>query len=187
MGHLELIESLRREGSERLAALREGAEIEASRLEAETAARIGALHELYAGRRRAAVAAKEEAVLSEARRRESLIGLEADNLLASRLYRLARGALPKLGREGGAGLFEALAAELFNCRWETVRVNPADEELARLAFPDARIEGDDSLSGGLEASAEGGRVRVDNTLEKRLERAWPELLPVMLDAVEREP
>jgi V/A-type H+-transporting ATPase subunit E len=37
----------------------------------------------------------------------------------------------------------------------------------------------------MEVIAEGGRVRVDNTLEKRLERAWPELLPRLLNAILR--
>ena len=122
-------------------------------------------------------------ILAEAERQAALIKLEAEQALAGRLYTLAHGTLARLRDDHYAELFAALVAELLPCRWETVRVNPADSELAQASFPGAAIETDDGITGGMEVSAEGGRVRVDNTLDKRLERAWPELLPRLLNAV----
>jgi V/A-type H+-transporting ATPase subunit E len=37
----------------------------------------------------------------------------------------------------------------------------------------------------MEALADEGRIRVINTLEKRLERGWPELLPVLIEETEQ--
>jgi V/A-type H+-transporting ATPase subunit E len=53
-------------------------------------------------------------------------------------------------------------------------------------FPDAEVIADESISGGLDAATAGGRIRVVNTFEKRLERAWPILLPEMIRAVYHE-
>lgn len=61
-----------------------------------------------------------------------------------------------------------------------MRVNPADGERAAVLFPGARIETDPAISGGMEAITEGGRMRVVNTLEKRLARGWPDILPHLL-------
>jgi V/A-type H+/Na+-transporting ATPase subunit E len=99
---------------------------------------------------------------------------------------VARAFLAELRDNGDAELFAALEAELLPCQWETVRVNPADAELAEVRFPGARIETDGGITGGLEVAADGGRVRIDNTLEKRLERGWPELLPRLMNAITRE-
>lgn len=82
-------------------------------------------------------------------------------------------------------MFNRLAAELPPAAWETVRVNPTDGELAGHLFPTALIEPDPAISGGMEALAEEGRIRVVNTLEKRLERGWPELFPDLLGEAER--
>jgi hypothetical protein len=38
----------------------------------------------------------------------------------------------------------------------------------------------------LEVTGDNGRLCVVNTLEKRLERGWPQLLPEMIRAVNRE-
>jgi V/A-type H+-transporting ATPase subunit E len=38
----------------------------------------------------------------------------------------------------------------------------------------------------MEVNGDGGRIRIVNTLEKRLERGWPELLPDLIDVAYRE-
>lgn len=186
MGYRELIDSLRRGGEEKVQAIRQATEAEAARIEAEHAARIEALRDAYARRQQAAMAAQARDLLAEAEREGGMVRLEAENVLAGRLYLVARALLAELREQEGAGLFAALAAELLPCQWETVRVNPADAELAKVRFPQARIESDDGITGGLEVAAEGGRVRIDNTLEKRLERGWPELLPRLMNAITAE-
>ncbi len=54
--------------------------------------------------------------------------------------------------------------------------------VARL-FPGAKIVSDGTVSGGLEVMGEAGRICIDNTLEKRLERGWQGLLPKLINAV----
>jgi V/A-type H+/Na+-transporting ATPase subunit E len=186
MGYRELIDSLRCEGEEKLQAIRLTTETEIARLEAESAARIEALRDQYARRQDAAAAAEIKTLLTEADRQQALIRLEAKNVLAGRLYRAAQGSLTGLRNEGYPELFAALAAELLPCPWETVRVNPADAMQARLLFPGARIETDPGMAGGLEVAAYGGKLRIDNTLEKRLEREWPEILPQLMNAISKE-
>ena len=96
---------------------------------------------------------------------------------------LALRLLPRLRERDYPRIFSRLAAELPPIEWETVRVNPADAEIAGYLFPRARIVPDTAICGGMEALAEGGRIQVINTLEKRLERGWPELLPVLIEEV----
>jgi len=177
MGYHELVDSLRREGEEKAATIRRTAVAEAGRIRGEAAAELQALRDSYARRRQEAVAAEEARLSSDSRRQAEGIRLHAESALVERLYGLAKGSLAGLRDEGYAGRFARLAGELFPCAWEVVRVNPDDAALARSLFPDARIEADSAISGGLWASGEGGRLTIDNTLEKRLERCWPELAP----------
>ncbi|MCM2358106.1 MAG: V-type ATP synthase subunit E [Geobacteraceae bacterium] len=177
MGQRELIEALRKEGDEKCAAIRREAEAESERIVSAAAAEIGRLREEYARRRADACAAETAAILAEAASRGRLVRLAAESALAERVYGLACGALPLLREEEYGALFAALARELPPCQWETVRVNPADEQLARSLFPRAAVITDGALVGGFEVTAAEGGMRVVNTLEKRLERGWPELLP----------
>ena len=40
---------------------------------------------------------------------------------------------------------------------------------------------DPAITGGLKVMGGDGRLTVSNTLETRLERAWPDLLPAMVE------
>lgn len=185
MGYRELIDALRREGAEKAAAIRKEAETEAEALRRQTAERIDSLRAEYARRSEAACAAIRRDILAEAERKARQLRLTAEHSLATRLLELARKALPGLRDERQGETFAALAAELPPLQWGRVRVNPADEAMARRLFADAEIETDAAAVGGMEAEASGGRFRVVNTLEKRLERGWPELLPRLLAAIRR--
>ena len=186
MGYRELTDALLSEGDEKVRQVWQATEAEADRIRGEAAVRIRKLQDDYRLRQETATAAQTSIILAEAERQAALIRLEAEKALAGRLYTLAHGTLPRLRDDHYAELFSALAAELLPCRWETVRVNPADGGLAQASFPGAAIEPDGGISGGMVVVAEGGKVRVDNTLDKRLERAWPELLPRLLNAVTRD-
>lgn len=186
MGYSELIDSLRRDGDEKVQEIRRTTEAEAARIEAESADAVRALREEHGKRLRDAAIAQAKVLLAEAERKQALIVLEAKNALAVRLYGVAGATLTKLRNDRYPQLFAALAAELPPESWEKVRINPADAELARSCFPGARLELDCAITGGMQASARGGRVMIDNTLGKRLERAWPEILPTLVDAVMRE-
>ncbi|WP_298436796.1 hypothetical protein [Geobacter sp.] len=180
MGSRELAEALRAAAEEKAAAIRRGAEADCGRIRSEAAAAMAEVREEYARREAAAVEAARAEIRAAAERTARLAGLRAEQLLAERLRRLARELLPAVRAEGGEALFAALARELPPGEWERVTVNPADEAPARRLFPGAAIAADPAVSGGLEAERGEGRFRVVNTLEKRLERGWAELLPALV-------
>ena len=67
-----------------------------------------------------------------------------------------------------------------------MRVNPEDIELAKAYFPDSEIIPDGNISGGLDVLTGDGRIRVINTFEKRLERAWADMLPELIRDIYKE-
>lgn len=73
-----------------------------------------------------------------------------------------------------------MAAELPLLSWKTVRVNPEDSEIAGRHFPGAEIITDAAVSGGMDTMSGDGKIRVINTLEKRLERAWEDIATDLL-------
>lgn len=184
MGTGELLAALRSEGERKTGVIREEAEAEADRLRSEAAARLALLKEKCAQEQAAAIEAEEGTIIAEAGRTARQIRLAAAERLAERLLELARTLLPQLRNGEYPALFAHLAAELPPGEWETVRVNPADEALAAAIFSRARIVLDTAISGGMETLTADGEMQVVNTLEKRLERGWPELLPLLLKEVE---
>jgi V/A-type H+/Na+-transporting ATPase subunit E len=186
MGQEQLIEELRRIGEESAEAIRKEAEAEIEQLRSEAAVRLQTLRGDAAEHRSAACAEESRAILAGASGRARRIRIAAENNLAARLYEEARRSLPRLRDRDCDRLFALLAAELPPLKWEQIRVNPADLDNAGQHFPEAAIVADAAIDGGLEASCHGKRIRVDNTLEKRLERAWPELIPALIRKIEEE-
>jgi len=98
-------------------------------------------------------------------------------LLDEQAQQLAANWLAKLATDTQrTALFEALAAELPKGEWQELRVAAGDERNARRRFPKARVLVDAETVCGLQAEAAGGRIQIDNRLETRLRRAWPELM-----------
>lgn len=183
MGCRELIESLKAAGDGKLKALRADAEREAEQIRADAARRIASLEQEHARKHAAETARQAEAVLAAANRSVRDSRLRSESALSQRLYAVARSSLHVLRNEGYPDVLTSFARELPRFTWKTVRVNPADAALTRELFPGAEVQTDDAIAGGLEAVSEGGRVRVVNTFEKRLERMWEEILPeIMQDA-----
>jgi V/A-type H+/Na+-transporting ATPase subunit E len=183
MGCKELISSLRSAGDEKLKTLRAEAEQEAERVRAEAARRIDALRQEHARRHAAEAARHAEVLMAEANSAVRAVGLRAERALADRLYDVARASLHTLRNEGYRDLFTGFAGEFPRFTWKTVRVNPGDVGLAREYFPDAEVQEDPVIIGGMVAASEGDRVRVVNTFEKRLERLWEEMLPDIMKEV----
>lgn len=129
----------------------------------------------------AATAAEfERAAVAEAQRAARRIHMQASTALAGRLFRLACASLPRFRQERYEQLFAALAAELPARTWQRVRVNPADQRLAAARFAPAQVESDEAIVGGIEVEAEDGRMRISNTLQARLQTAWPDILPRLI-------
>jgi V/A-type H+-transporting ATPase subunit E len=181
-----LVESLRRAADEKVRVLWEEAEAEKSRLRSAFEERI---RRMRADNSLVLAARAEDLLseaLSEAKRRERLLRFTAEKALSDRLYSLASSALKGLRDDQYTSLFEKLALELPPLDWRTVRVNPADVGLAKKRFPGAEIMPDERVAGGMDVAAESGAIRAINTLGKRLERSWPEMLPVLIKDVYQE-
>jgi len=186
MGCKELIESLRQARDEKVIAIWDEAEREADRIKAEALLMAGQVRADFERKRSAAAGEKAARALSDANSAARTHRLVAEKELSDRLYSLAAASLVVLRRPDERSMFASLAAELPPFPWKTVRVNPGDVALAKELFPEAGIVPDDAITGGMDVMTGAGKVRVVNTLEKRLERAWPEVLPEMIRDVHEE-
>jgi V/A-type H+/Na+-transporting ATPase subunit E len=183
VGYRELIDALRGEGEDKVREIWREADEEARRIREEASAKAGELRERYREIQASSSEQKREGILTDARKEARKTRVFAEKELAERLYTVALHTLNRLRGERYKDTFRALVQELPHLQWETVRVNPADQETAREHFPDAEIIPDDSILGGFEVGGVEGRVRVINTFEKRLEKIWPEILPALLKDV----
>jgi vacuolar-type H+-ATPase subunit E/Vma4 len=183
MSYRELIDALQRECEEKSRKIWQEAEGEAERARADASKRIEEGREGRDRNQSAALKILSESILSEASGRARLSRLLAEKELTDRLYRIARNCLPHLKGEGYKDIFSALVNELPQCEWVVVKVNPQDRRLAEALFPEDEVVSDSAVTGGIEVTEKGGSVRVVNTLEKRLERIWSEILPEITDEV----
>ena len=180
MGRRELEAALLRDGEDMARQIWQQAESVAARLREETG-QLRARQRSSAGSRwQADSAALREETLTAARRQARQRRLAAESAVAARLQRLAEGLLAELALTGGEGLFLALAGEIPDHPWQQVKVNQRDRSSAKKRFSQAEIQSVEGISAGLEVLSEDGRIRILNSLEKRLEHLWPELLPELL-------
>ena len=180
MGEAELKTALRREGEVQIRDFWQTAEAAVTTRRREIDAECARLHAETDRQLQAEGTQLRSNVLFAARTRALEQRLHAEAALEERLLILARELLPELAGDDRAGLWEALRAELPTAAWESLTVHPADREQAGHAFPDAVIEEDETLGGGLVAACADGTIRIDNSLACRLLRAWPDLLPQLL-------
>jgi V/A-type H+-transporting ATPase subunit E len=180
MGYKELIEALRKEGEQKVQAIWQEAEADAERIKANADERIKKIQEEYSLMQTSTIKDQIEPILSDAKQKADAVRLAAEKDMSVRFYRLALSVLSDLRDEGYSDVFHSLVKELPSYKWEIVKVNPEDERIAREYFPDAEIITDSSITGGLEVQAKAGKIRISNTFEKRLERAWMEILPELI-------
>ena len=112
--------------------------------------------------------------------------LQLEQRVAARLLDSAEKMLSSLRDEGYPEVFAALVKELPGRQWDTVRVNPADVDLARACLPDALVVEDAAIIGGLVVTACEETIRVDSTFAKRLENIWPVLVREMVGDIYAE-
>jgi vacuolar-type H+-ATPase subunit E/Vma4 len=93
--------------------------------------------------------------------------------------------LPQLREHNYEETFADLVAELPERQWEKIVVNPGDLDLAGKFFAADIVHPDAAISGGLVAVTANGRIIVDNTFEKRLERKWQQILPAIIAELEK--
>jgi V/A-type H+-transporting ATPase subunit E len=183
MGRRELIAALHLQGEKESRAIWHQAETEAARIKEAGDQSIEQRRTEVATVQARLIAEVNRPVLRNGQRQARTIRAEAKRALADKLYDLARQTLVQFRKDDDDGLFAALAKELPPLQWKEIRVYPADQQRAERHFPGAEIVQDPNLVGGMEVVDESGRIRVNNTLQKRLERSWPDLLPGLLKTI----
>jgi V/A-type H+-transporting ATPase subunit E len=186
MGYKELVEALKTEGEEKILTIRQQAETEVEAIKADAAKRIEEIQAEHERTLTIAIKEQADAIVSDAAAEVRVIRLRAEKELSDRLYRQALSSLYLLREKRHSEVFDALVKELPRYQWEVLKVNPADVTIAKTRFPDAEIIPDPMITGGLEAMDKEGRIRIINTFEKRIERAWPEILPALIEEIEPE-
>ena len=180
MGRRELLDALEREGQETMAAIADREAVEGERLRVAAMERLAGLRLEQEQLCERQCRDRQHKVMSKALREESLIRLRAEDSLALRLWDRALAAVMQCKPENPEALLRALAAELPPDQWLTVRVNPGTVSSAASCFPGAEIIADAAMSAGFKATTADGGLTVDNTLQTRLARLWPELLPQLM-------
>lgn len=180
MGQQELEAALRCDGENKAREIWQEVEAKATQLRRENAQTLDLQRQSVAARRQVEISVQREALLSAARKQAQNRRLLAEAALALRLKRLAVGLLEEQASIGGEKLFQFLATELPDYPWQRIRVNHRDEALAQATFPTAEVLSGEGISAGLEVQSDDGRIQIINTLEKRLEHLWQELLPELL-------
>ncbi len=184
MGRAELTLALKQKGESEARAIWTQAEAEAERYRQQK-------EQEAAGKRQHCSRQAEESSLEECRhvewrvaKRVRRIRLQALQEIALRLEEIARAELPEFVAERRALLLSEAAASLPAAEWAQVTVHPHDVPQARKLFPGKRIATDDAITAGLIVATEAEAVRVDDSLLRRLERIWPELVGRMLAELE---
>jgi vacuolar-type H+-ATPase subunit E/Vma4 len=180
MGRRELLDALEREGQETMAAIADRETVEGERLRVAAEQRLDGLRLEQEQLCERQCRDLQHKIMSKALREAALIRLRAEHTLALRLWDRALAAVMQFRPENPEALLRALAAELPQDQWQTVRVNPGVASLAASCFPGAEIIADIALSAGFKATTADGGLTIDNTLQTRLERSWPELLPQLM-------
>jgi vacuolar-type H+-ATPase subunit E/Vma4 len=180
MGRRELLEALHREGLESMDAIVAGGAAEEQRLRSAAEERRQDLLCEHERQRERLCSDQSRTLRTRAVREAALIRLRAEHALSLRLYERARSCLKQLRGGHAEQLFLALAAELPAASWQRVWVNPVDSGPASACYPGASIIEDETQAGGLRTTTADGSLSIDNSLETRLERVWPDLLPQMI-------
>ena len=187
MGRRELLEALQREGQETMAAITARGAAAAEELRSQAEERLARLRREDEQECERLCSDRKRTLLGKAACEAALIRLRAEHALGLRLQERARSSLQALVSDDAEKLFRSLAAELPAMPWSTISASPGDALCAAALFPDATVIPDTTISGGLKAATADQSLTVDNTLEKRLERLWPDLLPPLLAELRGEP
>lgn len=182
-----LINDLRAKGAQQIEALWREAREELERYRAESAALVTVERNSCDLSGREATLALHRQRAMATRRQTGEIITRAEQQLSDRLYELARNLLSGSDWSGDrATLLADLTAELPPGSWDRVRVNPVDAVTASQLFPAAEIVADQEVLGGLEVTGQDGSVTIDNTLNTRLDRVWPRLIPELLQELRQD-
>lgn len=183
MGYIELIEALRMECDEKIHAVRQKAAAEAEKIRREAAKKIEEIKEEHSRVLTSMVKDETDTIIFEAEKKARTIRLLSEKGMSNRLYKHSASLLYNLKGKDYKDVFSAIVQELPQDKWETVRINPEDEYIAKEYFHDSLIIPDSSITGGLAVTTNDGGISILNTFEKRLERAWDQVLPEIIKEI----
>lgn len=186
MGYQELIDTLKKEGEKKAQAIRAETGAEADKITSKTTGKIKQLREEFRKKETALTIKQENDVLAAAENKARSIRLSAEESLSARLFELAGSMLHELRDARYTAVFASLVKELPLSAWTEALVNQDDVSMALVHFPGIHIIADNRISGGIDVAGENSRQRIINTFEKRLERAWEEMLPSLIHEVRKE-
>ena len=181
MGGNELKIALQREVAIRCKELWRNQEAAVNSRRKEIEREIAGLEAQARERQKAACQRLQREFHARAERQAANLRLQAEAELAQRLRQLAAKQLSQVYEEDRANYWERLAKEIPQAAWQEVLVEEDDAELAGKFYGEVRISASPKLFGGLIALREEGRIRIDNSLQCRVDRCWPTLLPCLLD------
>ena len=185
MGLEELLNTLKKNGQKQIDDIWQAAKTEAEVVRTQVAEAISDITKVHADQLASACHKSMRSIFLETEiktRRKKLFAYQALDLA---LRNAAVMQLPQLRKQIYEEVFANLVAELPERQWEKIVVNPADLELAVSFFSGDIIHPDTTISGGLLAVTANGKIIVDNTFEKRLERKWLHILPPIIAELEK--
>lgn len=186
MGIQELLETLKKNEQKQIEDIWQAARAEAENLRQQVDKAIDAVSKEHAEQLAAACQRSRRSITSEAENETRSKKLFAYQSLEQALFNAAVKKLPLLRDQQYEKVFATLVQELPENNWEEIIVNPGDCELAAQFFPNEIIRSDKDVSGGLVAATAAGRITVDNTFAKRLERQWFRILPCLIEDIEKQ-
>jgi vacuolar-type H+-ATPase subunit E/Vma4 len=186
MGYRELITHLRKEGEEKIQQLWLEAESKAEDIRKVAFKNAEDVRNEHRKKQTRSAGKQAESVIFDADKTAGKIRLTAQKDLADRMFNLARSVLKELRDAKYEEIFTGLAGEIPGSDWSEIRVHPDDTRLAGRYFPDAAILAESSMTGGLEALGNDGKTRIINTFEKRLEKVWDDMLPLLMKDIKKE-
>jgi len=180
MGGSELKKALQHEVADRCKEFWSDQEQVVNERRKEIEREVATLDDQVRQQQKAACEHLQSELLARAERQAAHLRLQAEAELAKRLRHLATQQVMRLYQADRASYWERLANELPQATWEEILVAELDVEQAAQFFGEVSIRLSPKLSGGLIALREKGRIRIDNSLQIRVDRYWPTLLPRLL-------
>lgn len=183
MGYKQLIESLRAEAEQIIESIWQEKRKEADTIKEAFNKEMERFKDEYITKKKMEILKNTESLIFMAKRKAYEIRLNSERELLSRIYYLGSDMLPLLRDETYPDIFGRLASEIIGGKWKRIIVNPEDVALAKKYFENAEVAIDRKISGGFVVISEDGRIIIDNTFEKRLERAWQSILPEIIKEI----
>ena len=189
MNYTQLVEGLKSEEAKKIESIRISAEREMQKrrkiFEEDILGFENNLRESFESKK----AELKSDLMSSALKKKREIFLRNEEELKGRIFQLIEKSIGKsieINPAERMSVFIKLAEELPEEQWEKVYISPEDSEYAKERFPGVSIIIDESIAAGLRVSCWNGAFEVDNTLKKRVERAYERTLPLILKQIYEE-